>query len=114
MSSPLPYRICIACLLVLRISTQVVFSQSPDSDPATPRDISFNRDVRPILAATCFRCHGQDAGHREADLRLDIAKDATAKRDSGTAIVPNHPDQSLTDATAERSSATLRSRKTNA
>ena len=95
MTIPLRYRICIACLLVLGVSTQVVFSQSPDSDPATPRDISFNRDVRPILAATCFRCHGQDAGHREADLRLDVASDATAKRDSGSAIVPNHPDQSL-------------------
>lgn len=34
-------------------------------------DIRFNRDVRPILSATCNKCHGPDDAHREADLRLD-------------------------------------------
>ena len=39
-------------------------------------DISFNRDVRPILSDKCFFCHGPDAEHREADLRLDVEQDA--------------------------------------
>jgi hypothetical protein len=34
--------------------------------------INFARDVRPILANNCFQCHGPDASHREADLRLDV------------------------------------------
>jgi hypothetical protein len=33
--------------------------------------IRYNRDVRPILADNCFACHGPDANHRKAGLRLD-------------------------------------------
>ncbi len=46
-------------------------------------EISFNREIRPLLSDACFACHGPDAAHREADLRLDL--EASAKED---AIVP--------------------------
>lgn len=35
------------------------------------RRIEFNRDIRPLLADRCLACHGADAAHREAGLRLD-------------------------------------------
>ena len=36
-----------------------------------PAVIDFNRDIRPILADTCYTCHGPDNNQREAKLRLD-------------------------------------------
>jgi len=51
------------------------------------RDISFNRDVLPILAANCLSCHGFDPHSRQAGLRLDTAAGATARLDSDQAAV---------------------------
>ncbi|MEZ6136624.1 MAG: PSD1 and planctomycete cytochrome C domain-containing protein [Pirellulaceae bacterium] len=53
-------------------------------------DIDFGRDVRPILSDKCFLCHGPDAEHREADLRLDLRAEAL---ETG-AIQPGNADES--------------------
>ncbi len=52
----------------------------------------FNRDVRPILSDNCFACHGPDAKHREADLRLDVREAAV---DFGAIRVGNPDESSL-------------------
>ncbi len=39
--------------------------------------LSFNRDIRPILSANCYQCHGPDKKHRKADLRLDVEDGVT-------------------------------------
>ena len=57
--------------------------------------ISFNRDVRPIMSGTCFRCHGPDESSRRAGMRLDLRDEALKRRGNGTPIVPGKPDESL-------------------
>ncbi|HSZ57642.1 MAG TPA: PSD1 and planctomycete cytochrome C domain-containing protein [Tepidisphaeraceae bacterium] len=58
-------------------------------------DLSFSRDVRPILAENCFKCHGHDDQQRKAKLRLDLPDSETVPAKSGAiAIVPGNPEQS--------------------
>ncbi|HSG69223.1 MAG TPA: DUF1549 domain-containing protein, partial [Planctomycetaceae bacterium] len=52
--------------------------------------LQYNRDIRPIFADTCFKCHGPDSAARQADLRVDLRDTAI---DMG-AIVPGKPDES--------------------
>ncbi len=58
-------------------------------------EVSFDRDVRPILSNHCFQCHGPDEVHRKGKLRLDDRASAVDASRGDSAIVPGNPDQSL-------------------
>ena len=58
-------------------------------------EISFNRDIRPILSDRCFKCHGPDAENQKSDFRLDTREHATAELGDGFyGIVPGNLDES--------------------
>ncbi|MGA2134871.1 MAG: PSD1 and planctomycete cytochrome C domain-containing protein [Bryobacteraceae bacterium] len=74
-----------------RILLPIVFvALAAGADP-----VKFNRDIRPIMSDTCFRCHGPDKRARMAGMRLDRRDDALQPTPSGaTPIVPGDPDKS--------------------
>lgn len=61
-----------------------------------PEQIAFNRDIRPLLSNTCFKCHGADVSANVSGMRLDRAEDAyatltDASGNQYTPIVPGKP-----------------------
>jgi hypothetical protein len=56
--------------------------------PLAAQQVDFNRDIKPILSDTCYKCHGPDAGQRKADLRLDLKEVALAPGRDPVVIVP--------------------------
>jgi hypothetical protein len=66
---------------------------APSAQPQGP--VRFNRDVRPIMSGTCFRCHGPDESSRMGGMRLDRREEAIQARRNGTPIVPGRPEESL-------------------
>ncbi len=66
-------------------------TREPAFDPASIE--FFESKIRPLLAARCHDCHGPEK--QEANLRLDSRQTILKGGDTGPAIVPHQPDESL-------------------
>jgi len=55
----------------------------------------FEKRVRPLLVERCYECHSAKAKKLKGGLRLDTREGLSAGGDSGAAIVPGNPDESL-------------------
>ncbi|MBX9656282.1 PSD1 and planctomycete cytochrome C domain-containing protein [bacterium] len=60
-----------------------------------PANDFFENKVRPLLVAHCYECHSADSKKVEGGLRLDSRAGWQTGGDSGPAIVPGKPEESL-------------------
>ena len=75
---------------VLKMSCACVFALHLAFTNAASADekVDFNREVRTVLANSCFTCHGPDSAERKAELRLDTLVGATRDLGGYAAVVP--------------------------
>ena len=61
---------------------------------ADATEVSFDRDIRPLLSDNCFHCHGPDSQERKAKLRLDTRSGALADLGGYSSVAPGDPAKS--------------------
>ena len=81
-----------ASLLVL-VLISITFAE--DSKFKTSDFEYFEKHIRPLLSRRCYSCHSADAKTVQGGLRLDSSSALTKGGDSGAAILPGAPQQSL-------------------
>src|SRR4051794_16014319 len=89
-----PLRVSIPYLAILLLGAAGGQGAAGEEGPGAEGRIRFfEREVRPILARHCSKCHGEKA--RRGGLRLDSRAALLAGGDSGPAVVPGKPEESL-------------------
>lgn len=61
--------------------------------PAAEQDVTYSKHIKPLLDASCVRCHGSD--RPKAGLRLDSLEGALKGSKEGKIIVPGESAKSL-------------------
>jgi len=80
-----------AALLLLVATSTVRATPTPSADGL---DL-FEKKIQPLLVEACYKCHSHDADKIKGGLVLDSHEAALKGGDSGPALVPGQPDESL-------------------
>ena len=79
-------------LWILLLCPLLLIGCTPKTLPGNAT-LTFNRDLSSFMATYCIECHGQEA--QEAGLDLRSVELMLKGGESGPALVPGQPDQSL-------------------
>src|SRR4051812_49279830 len=55
----------------------------------------FEKNIRPVLVAKCYQCHSASSKELKGELRLDTKEGIRKGGESGAALVPGKPEESL-------------------
>jgi mono/diheme cytochrome c family protein len=93
MNWPIPCALSRRTLASLGIAAMLFAGRSAWAKQPADAKVDFARDIRPIFARHCFKCHGSD--EEEGGLRLDERKRALEGGASGPPLVPGKSGDSL-------------------
>src|SRR3989442_877348 len=86
-----------AAILALALCWETQAKLTPEKlkrlPPPATTQVNFSKDVKPILEASCIKCHGRgrDKGHFRIDSRDTLLKGG----ESGAAVIPGKSEESL-------------------
>ncbi len=82
-------RVCaplaVMCCVAVVAAQTLADNAGPVLPPAATRHVDFEKEIQPLLAKNCLRCHGADA--QEGGLRLDQKASAFAGGQRGPALI---------------------------
>src|SRR6185369_1361289 len=75
------------------ILVQAASASAAEDDP---KGIDFfEKNIRPVLIANCYQCHSASAKELKGELRLDTKEGIRKGGESGAALIPGKPQESL-------------------
>ena len=85
-----------SCLLLAVLCVSVFQGSSPSVATASDAQLDFfEKKIRPVLAEHCYPCHAAQSESIKGGLRLDSARATKQGGESGPAVVPGQPENSL-------------------
>jgi Protein of unknown function (DUF1549)/Protein of unknown function (DUF1553)/Planctomycete cytochrome C len=84
---------CVVLALASLVANTRADDGRPDSKVQAAREAFFEQNVRPLLAKNCYSCHGERK--QKGGLRLDSLEMVLKGGESGPAVVPGKPADSL-------------------
>ena len=87
----------LAGLILLAGSRPGIAAEKPKAPAAPPLEPAawFTRNIQPILAEHCFKCHSHSAEKIKGGLVVDSLAGLLKGGDTGPAVVPGHPEKGL-------------------
>jgi len=88
---------CSALLLAAFAAATITLPATAQAqEKPSPADVDFfEKKIRPVLVDHCYECHSKDADEVQAGLLLDNRAAVARGGDSGKAVMPGKPDESL-------------------
>ncbi|MEZ6058169.1 MAG: PSD1 and planctomycete cytochrome C domain-containing protein [Planctomycetaceae bacterium] len=88
----LPFRVLCITLFFFSCHLLGIANRTPAADEQSSQIEQFEKQIRPLLAARCFSCHGPDK--QQGAVRLDLRQEVFTPGEAGLLVNPGHPDDS--------------------